>query len=211
MAMLGIGCPGMTVGLIGLGRIGEHLATRISAFGMRLIYTKRTRLAPDRERELRAEWTPELDEVLKCSDFVCIACDYNETTHKLIGQREFGLMKPEAYLINTARGRIVDESALINALESQQISGAALDVYWNEPPYTQDPEVPEALCKLDNVILAPHNGGATWPVRTSKTVSVARGMVQMMRGERPPSLLNPEIYASAEAENASTANRIAEE
>jgi phosphoglycerate dehydrogenase-like enzyme len=126
---------------------------------------------------------------------VCIACDYNPQTRKLIGARELGLMKPTAYLINTARGRIVDEPELIRTLREGKIAGAALDVYWNEPPLTYDPHVPDELRKLDNVILAPHNGGATWEVRGSRNASVARGMVAMMRGERAPGLLNPEIYS----------------
>src|ERR1700676_4351610 len=104
-------------------------------------------------------------------------------------------MKPEAYLINTARGRIVDEPELILALQEKRIAGAALHVYWNEPPVTQDPAGPEELCGLDNVILAPHNGGATWDVRGRKALSVARDMVKMMRGERPAALVNPKIYA----------------
>jgi lactate dehydrogenase-like 2-hydroxyacid dehydrogenase len=195
MALMGIGCPGKTVGLIGMGQLGESMAARIRAFGMHTVYNKRTRLPPKREHEFAIEWTPDLDDLLRRSDFVCLVCDYNPTTHKLIGKRELELMKPEAYLINTARGRIVDEPELIRALQEKRIAGAALDVYWNEPPVTQDPAVPEELCKLDNVILAPHNGGATWDVRGSKATSVAQGMVAMMRGERPAGLLNPEIYA----------------
>src|SRR5580692_3035287 len=197
LALMGIGCPGKTVGLIGMGRLGESMATRIRAFGMHAVYTKRTRLAPKREQELSVEWTPDLDDLIKRSDFVCLVCDYNPSTHKLIGKRELDLMKPEAYLINTARGRIVDEPELIRALREKRIAGAALDVYWNEPPVTPDPAVPEELCKLENVILAPHNGGATWDVRGRKAMSVAQGMVAMMRGERPAALLNPEIYAQA--------------
>jgi lactate dehydrogenase-like 2-hydroxyacid dehydrogenase len=197
MALMGIGCPGKTVGLVGMGRLGEHLAPRVRAFGMHTVYTKRTRLPAKREHELAVEWTPDLDDLIKRSDFVCLVCDYNPSTHKLIGRRELDLMKPEAFLINTARGRIVDEPELILALQEKRIAGAALDVYWNEPPVTQDPEVPEELCRLDNVILAPHNGGATWDVRGRKAASVAQGMVAMMRGERPAALLNPEIFASA--------------
>src|SRR3984957_4429741 len=196
LALMGVGCPGRTVGLIGMGRLGESLATRIRAFGMHAVYTKRTRLPPKREQELSVEWTPDLDDLIKRSDFVCLVCDYNPSTHKLIGKRELDLMKPEAFLINTARGRIVDEPELIRALQEKRIAGAALDVYWNEPPVTQDPAVPDELCKLDNVILAPHNGGATWDVRGRKATSVAHGMVAMMRGERPAALLNPEIYAN---------------
>jgi lactate dehydrogenase-like 2-hydroxyacid dehydrogenase len=196
MALMGVGCPGKTVGLIGLGKLGEQLAPRIRAFGMHTVYTKRTRLPAKREHELGIDWTPALDDLLKRSDFVCLACDYNPSTHKLIGRRELELMKPEAYLINTARGRIVDEPELIRALQEKRIAGAGLDVYWNEPPVSQDPAVPDELCKLDNVILTPHNGGATWEVRGRKAASVAQGMVAMMRGERPPALLNPEIFAS---------------
>jgi glyoxylate reductase len=196
MALMGVGCPGKTVGLVGMGRLGESLAPRIRAFGMHTVYTKRTRLAAKREHELALEWTPDLDDLIKRSDFLCLACDYNPSTHKLIGKRELDLMKPEAYLINTARGRIVDEPELILALQEKRIAGAALDVYWNEPPVTQDPAVPEELCRLDNVILAPHNGGATWDVRGRKAASVAQGMVAMMRGERPAALLNPEIFGS---------------
>jgi lactate dehydrogenase-like 2-hydroxyacid dehydrogenase len=195
LALMGMGCPGKTVGLIGMGKLGEQMAPRIRAFGMQAVYTKRTRLPLKREQELGVEWDPVLDDLIKRSDFLCLACDYNPSTHKLIGKRELDLMKPEAYLINTARGRIVDEPELIRALQEKRIAGAALDVYWNEPPVTQDPSVPEELCRLENVILAPHNGGATWDVRGRKAASVAQGMVAMMRGERPAALLNPEIYA----------------
>jgi len=194
MALMGVGCPGKTVGLVGMGKLGENVASRVRVFGMEAVYTKRNRLPARREQELGLEWTPDLDDLIRRSDFLCLVCDYNPSTHKLIGRRELELMKPEAYLINTARGRIVDEPELIRALQEKRIAGAALDVYWNEPPVTHDPAVPEELCKLDNVILAPHNGGATWDVRGRKAVSVARGMVAMMRGERPAALLNPEIY-----------------
>ena len=103
-------------------------------------------------------------------------------------------MKPTAYLINTARGRIVDEPELIRALQNGTIAGAALDVYWSEPPVTYDPHVPLQLRRLDNVILNPHNGGATWGVRGARAASVARGIVTMLNGGRAPGLLNPEIY-----------------
>ena len=138
------------------------------------------------------------------SDFVCIECDYNPETHKLIGARELGLMKPSAYLINAARGRIVDEPALIRALQDGAIAGAALDVYWNEPPVTYDPHVPVELRKLDNVILNPHNGGATWAVRGARAASVARGIVTMLNGGRAAGLLNPEIYSDRSSGNAPT-------
>jgi lactate dehydrogenase-like 2-hydroxyacid dehydrogenase len=196
MVLMGIGCPGKTVGLIGLGAVGLYMVPRIRAFDMSVVYVKRTRLSAQKEAELGIEWAGSLDDLLRRSDFVCVACDYNPQTHKLIGAREFGLMKRGAYFVNTARGRIVDEPAMIAALEDGTIAGAALDVYWDEPPHTHDPFVPEALRKLDNVILAPHNGGATWEVRGTRTSSVARGILKAIKGERPPGLLNPQIYGS---------------
>lgn len=194
MALMGLGCPGKTVGLIGMGKVAIYMVPRIRAFDMQPIYTKRSRLNAEQEKELGVEWAGTLDDLLKCSDFVCVACDYNESTHKLIGKRELGLMKRDAFLINTARGRIVDEPELIRALQEKRIAGAGLDVFWNEPPESPDPFVPEELRKLDNVVLAPHNGGATWDVRGRKAKSVAKSLVQMMKGERPAALINPEIY-----------------
>jgi lactate dehydrogenase-like 2-hydroxyacid dehydrogenase len=195
MAMLGIGCPGKTVGLIGISKMAEYMIPRIRAFEMRPIYTL-ARLSAEQERAFGLEWVADLDDLIKQSDFVCVTCDHSPSTHMLIGKRQLDLMKPQAYLINTRSGQIVDEPALICALQEKRIAGAALDVYWNQPPVTQDPCVPEELCALDNVILSPHNGGGTWETRSRKALSVAHAMVAMVRGERPPSLRNPEIYAS---------------
>lgn len=195
LALMGVGCPGKTVGLIGFGKVARYMVPRIRAFDMNILYTKRTRLGADEERALGLEWAASLDDLLQRSDFVCVECDYNPQTHKLIGARELGLMKSTAYLINTARGRIVDEPELICALKTGAIAGAALDVYWNEPPVIYDPQVPLELRQLENVILNPHNGGATWEVRGARAASVARGIVTMLKGGRAPGLLNPEIYA----------------
>jgi len=201
VALMGIGCPGKTVGMLGMGKLALHMVPRLRAFDMHVLYNKPTRLATAREQELGIEWAPSLLDLMRRSDFVCIACRYGPSTHKLIGWRELDQMTPEAYLINTGRGRIVDEPELIRALQERRIAGAALDVYWNEPyrnddPDSREPWVPEELCKMENVILAPHNGGATWDVRSRKAVSVAEGMLAVMRGERPKTLLNPEIYAN---------------
>jgi glyoxylate reductase len=141
------------------------------------------------------EWTT-LDDLIQRSDFVCVECDYNPSTHKLIGERELSLMKPTAYLVNTARGRIVDEAAMIKALQDKTIAGAALDVYWHEPPVQRDPFVPRELRELENVILSPHNGGATWESRGTRTASVARSIVALINGEAPGRILNPD-YALA--------------
>jgi phosphoglycerate dehydrogenase-like enzyme len=128
------------------------------------------------------------------SDYVCLEVSYNASTHKLIGAREFGLMKPSAYFINTARGRIVDEDALIEALQKGTIAGAALDVFYHEPPAVWDPDVPQVLRELDNVILAPHNGGATYDSRARQVMPLAEGIRDLIEGRRPRGLLNPEIY-----------------
>ena len=193
MALMGIGCAGKTAGLIGLGSVGLHIARRLAGFDMRLLYTKRTRLSGDQEDALGLQFVS-LDRLLQASDYVCLEVSYNASTHKLIGAREFELMKPTAYFINTARGRIVDEDALIEALRSGKIAGAALDVYYHEPPAVWDPEVPAALRELDNVILAPHNGGATFDSRARQVMPLAEGIRDLIEGRRPAGLLNPEIY-----------------
>ena len=186
MALMGVGCSGKTVGLLGLGRVARHMVPRLRAFDMQVIYTKRTRLAADEEQTLGVSWADDRDAVLRQADFVCVEVDYSAATHAWIGARELALMKPTAYLVNTARGRVVDESALVAALQAGTIAGAALDVYWNEPPVVYQAAVPAALCALENVILAPHNGGATHGVRSQMFTSVANGLVALINGERPP-------------------------
>jgi glyoxylate reductase len=193
MSLMGLGCPGKTVGLIGMGKVARHMVPRIRAFGMDMIYTKRTRLDPAEEKAMGLEWTADLGDLLTRSDYICVLCNYSEETHKLIGRRELDLIGPDSYLINTGRGRIVDEEEMILALQEKRIAGAALDVYWNEPPHTIDPDVPVALTKLDNVILAPHNGGATLDVRIGRTCAVSKALIGAMRGEWPSTVLNPEV------------------
>jgi glyoxylate reductase len=133
IALMGTGCPRKTVGLVGMGKLALHLVPRLRAFEMHVVYNKPTRLTAAREQELGVEWAPSLLDLLRRSDFVCIACRYGPSTHRLIGKRELEAMKPDAYLINTGRGRIVDELELVRALQEKQIAGAALDVSWNEP------------------------------------------------------------------------------
>jgi lactate dehydrogenase-like 2-hydroxyacid dehydrogenase len=189
MALMGPGVTGKTVGMIGLGIVAKKMVPRLLPFKVSIPYTKRTRLAPEHEREMGVTWAADKDEVLKRSDFVCVECDYNPTTHKLIGERELALMKPTAYFINTARGRIVDEPALVRALQSGTIAGAALDVFWHEPPGSPEMAPSEEFFKMDNVILAPHNGGATWDARSELTKATARQIVALIAGERPPGLV----------------------
>lgn len=193
MSFLCHSLPGKVVGMIGLGRIGEEIAKRARAFEMPVVYTKRTRLDEAREAELGVSWVEDKDQILRDSDFVVIMASYNSSSHLMIGAREFALMKPSAFFINTGRGRIVDEEALVEALRSGKIAGAGLDVYWCEPP-VGEPRPHPALVKMDNVILTPHMGSATWESRREMARLVATNMVAMVKGERPPNLYNPEVY-----------------
>jgi glyoxylate reductase len=184
---------GKVVGMIGLGEIGTEITKRVRAFEMEVLYTKRNRLDPERERELGVTWVAERDDLLRAADFVVLMATYNPTTHKMIGAREFELMKPSAFFINTARGRIVDEPALIEALRAGQIAGAGLDVYWNEPPVSEPAPNPE-LFKFNNVVLTPHIGSATHEARNAMALAVVENLKAMIAGERPPGLVNPEVY-----------------
>jgi glyoxylate reductase len=186
---------GKTLGLIGLGSIGNKLVPRARAFDLEVIYTKRTRLSEQQEAELGVSWRESNDDVLRESDFVAILANYNPTSHLMIGEREFNLMKPTAFFINTARGRIVDEPALVRALQQGTIAGAGLDVYWCEPPVGEPAPSPEFYA-MDNVILQPHNGSATYECRRDMAIVAAENAVALMRGERPSNLINPEIWKS---------------
>ena len=190
---------GKVVGMIGLGDIGSEIVKRLRAFEMEVVYTKRNRLSEDEERELGVTWEEDRDRLLERSDFVVVMTTYNKTTHKLIGEREFKLMKRSAFFVNTARGRIVDEPALVAALQSGEIAGAGLDVYWNEPPVSEPAPSPE-LFKLDNVILTPHMGSATHEARTEMALAVVENLKAMVDGERPPGIVNPEVYGEAPAD-----------
>ena len=118
---------------------------------------------------------------------------YNATTHELFGEREFALMKPTAFFVNTARGRIVDEPALVAALRDGTIAGAGLDVYRQEPPVGEPSPSPE-LFAFPNVILTPHIGSATWEARDAMALAVVDNLRAMIAGERPPNVVNPEVY-----------------
>ena len=189
---------GKVVGMIGLGAIGTEIVKRLRAFEMEIVYTKRNRLPAEEEAELGVAWEEDRDELLRRSDFVVLMTTYNESTHKLIGEREFELMKPSAFFVNAARGRIVDEPALVAALRDGQIAGAGLDVYWNEPPISEPAPSPE-LFEFDNVILTPHMGSATHEAREKMAMAVVENLRAMIDGERPPGVVNPEVYGEAPA------------
>jgi glyoxylate reductase len=187
--------PGRTLGMVGLGHVGELVVPRARPFLLDIVYTKRTRLDPQKERALGVKWLPSVDEIMRASDFVSVHADYNETSHMLVGRPQLELMKPTAFLINTARGRVIDEEALIELLRERRIAGAALDVYWGEPPAVPFPDPNPALFGLDNVILAPHMGGQTEAALIDLARNPAENMVALIRGERPPDLLNPEVFS----------------
>lgn len=194
MALMGVGCPGMTVGMVGLGNMGEFMVPVFRALGMKVVYNKRSRLPPDREKTLGVQWTGDMDDVFRQADFLVVACALTPETIDLINTRHFELMKPTAFFINTARGRIVVEADLIDALKQGKIAGAGLEAYATEPPERWEVEVPEELCKMENVILTPHNGGATWNTRGFMLNTVAQSIVALIKGVRPPTLMNPEVF-----------------
>jgi glyoxylate reductase len=178
------------LGILGFGRIGQAVARRALGFDMRVLaHDPFAREAIEADEQ--AEWA-EFDDLLSESDFVTVHTLLSEDTRHLIGDRELGLMKSSAYLINAARGPIVDEQALVRALRKKQIAGAGLDVYENEPAMA------EGLAELENAVLLPHLGSATRGTRDLMATKAASNVLAMLRGERAPNCLNAEIYDGAE-------------
>ena len=161
---------GKTLGIIGMGEISCELARRASVLGMRSIYYKRSPLSPELEAAFDASYAA-LDDVLGQSDYVCVAVPHTPETEGMIGAQQLALMKPSAYLVNIARGGIIDEGALIDALAENRIAGAGLDVFTFEPLPAESP-----LTALDNVILCPHIGGGTG---TNRTIELRAGLEKM--------------------------------
>lgn len=186
---VGVDVHGRTLGIVGLGRIGEAVARRARGFGMRILYTKRRRLEPAAESALGASHAS-LETLLRESDFVSVNVALSPETVHLIGARELGLMRRSAFLINTARGPIVDEKALVDALRSGTIAGAALDVF------EQEPRVEPGLLGLANVVLTPHLGSAAAGTRARIADIVVDNVVAAIEGRRPPNVYNPEAYGS---------------
>ena len=190
--LLGMGLQDKTLGVVGMGAIGQALARRAKAFGMRIVYSDARQASAEVERELGARRV-ELDELLRRADVVSIHAPLMEETRHLINADTLAQMKDTGYLVNSARGPIVDEAALVEALRSGQIAGAALDVFENEP------EVHPGLLELDNVVLVPHLGSATIETRTAMGVLAAENAVAVLKGERPPTPVNPEVLETAGA------------
>ena len=182
---LGQDVHGATLGIVGFGRIGQAIAKRARGFDMKILYHTRNRVAADVERKLGSSYV-NLNELLTQSDVVMLILPYTSETHHYIGAAQLAMMKPSAVLINMARGGIVDDAALIDALRKRTIWAAGLDVYENEPRL--DP----GFVELENAVLSPHIASASEPTRRAMAMTAARNLVAALSGEVPPNLLNPE-------------------
>ncbi len=183
LGLRGCELSGKTHGIIGYGDIGKHIADiSINGFKMNVLINSRTQ----RELPVGATWVNSIDEVFERSDYVSIAVPILPSTEKLVGEKQFRLMKPGAYFINISRGKVVDEAALIKALQEKWIRGAALDVFETEPPAADNP-----LFKLDNVVLTPHAGAITDESTYRMAMEQVTGVVSVLQGKTPPNLYNP--------------------
>jgi lactate dehydrogenase-like 2-hydroxyacid dehydrogenase len=186
MLMLGQDITGKTLGVVGTGRIGTSFALKSKGFNMKVIYFDEIRNVL-LEKELKAEKV-DFETILKQSDFISIHVPLLPETHHLIGEKQLKTMKKTAVLINTSRGQIIDEKALVKALKKEWIFGAGLDVYEKEP------EVSKELISLDNVVLQPHSASATTDSRTGMAVMTANNLIAGLKGDIPPNCVNPEIF-----------------
>ena len=178
--MLGHRITGKRLGIIGMGRIGRAVATRARSFGLTVHYHNRHRLPAEVEAELEATWWDSLDAMLARVDIITINCPHTPETHHMVGAAQFALMQRQAYIINAARGEIVDENALCEALAAGKIAGAGLDVFENEPAV--DPR----LLDLPGVVLVPHMGSATFEGRQAMGEKVIANIRVWADGHRPP-------------------------
>jgi glyoxylate reductase len=187
--LVGTDVWGKTLGIVGFGRIGRAVARRASGFQMKLIYTDAVRPAEEVEKELKVEFR-EMNALLAESDFISVHVPLLPETRGLFDLPKFYRMKPTAFLINTSRGPVVDEAALVAALEGGKIAGAGLDVYENEP------FIHPGL-KRANVVLAPHIASASLETRTKMACIAAENVVALFTGKRPPNVLNPEVLKAS--------------
>jgi lactate dehydrogenase-like 2-hydroxyacid dehydrogenase len=186
LLLLGMDLTKKTLAIIGAGRIGTAVGLKSRGFEMNVLYVDRTE-NNILEKKLGAKKVT-LDEAIKKADVVSLHLPLIKDTRHMIGEKELQMMKETAILVNTSRGPVVDEQALIKALQKKWIFGAGLDVYENEP------NVPLSLKKLDNVVLLPHVGSATFSTRSKMAVMAAENMIAGLKGNKPPNCVNPEIY-----------------
>lgn len=182
---LGIDVHHATLGIVGMGRIGQAIAKRASGFDMQVLYHNRKPVAKEIQDRLNARYVS-MQDLLAQSDFIILQVPYTAETHHLIGVAELQSMKPTAILINSTRGGVVDDAALIAALKAGTIRGAGLDVFENEP------KLNPGFLDLNNVVLAPHVGSSTEATRRAMAMTAAKNLVAALSGEVPPNLVNPE-------------------
>ena len=186
MFLLGTDVYGKTLGIVGMGRIGKAMAKRAQGFDMKVIYYNRSGAIPDNEeQQLGATYYP-LEDLLQEADFVSLHVPLTDCTRHMIGKKELEAMKESAYIINTARGSVIDEQALIAALKEKKIAGAGLDVFENEP------HVPKELIAMENIVIAPHVGSATFETRDRMGTMAAHNIIAALNGEEIPNLINKE-------------------
>lgn len=186
MLMLGQDVSNKTLGVVGTGRIGTAFALKSKGFNMKVLYfdEKRNKIL---ENELGAKKV-DLTTLLKQSDYISLHVPLIDATHHMIGEKELGIMKKNAILINTSRGPVIDEKALIKALKEKWIFGAGLDVYEYEP------KIPKEFLKLDNIVIQPHSASATVETRTKMAIMAAENMIAGLKGKIPPNCINPEVF-----------------
>lgn len=183
---LGLGIYGKTLGIIGMGRIGKAIARRAIASGMEIVYHNRHRLPESEEAKYNARYLS-MEELLQTSDFISLSTPLTDETQHLIDKPQFDLMKPNAILINTARGAVINEHALVEALQTGKIWGAGLDVYEFEPQITTE------LLTMDNVVLAPHNGTATIDARNDISRDACKNIIRFFEGRKDISIVNEKV------------------
>ncbi len=185
-AFLGTSVGDKTLAIIGMGRVGMAVARRANAFGMNIVYHNRTPVHPEIERNLNASYIESLDDMLPMADVLSIHCPNTPETHHLINADRLALLKPSAFLINTARGQVIDEAALIKQLENDQLAGAGLDVF------EKGSEVNPKLCDRDNVMMLPHMASATNEARIDMGEKVILNIKTFELGHRPPDQIIPQ-------------------
>jgi glyoxylate/hydroxypyruvate/2-ketogluconate reductase len=183
---LGVDVHHAALGIVGMGRIGQAIAKRAMGFDMKVLYHNRTRVAPEIEQRLQACHVS-LEELLQQSDFVVLQVPYSPQTHHLIGAAELAKMKPTAILINSTRGGVVDDAALIAALHAGTLRAAGLDVFENEP------KLNPGFLQLKNVVLVPHIGSSTEATRRAMAMTAAKNLVAALSGQAPANLVNPAV------------------
>ena len=188
MLFLGHDIHHKTLGIVGMGRIGQAVARRAHGFEMKILYTDELRLPPEKERELKATFVS-LEQLLKESDFVSLHVPLMASTKHLIGKKQLELMKKTAVLVNTSRGPVVDEKALVEALKNKTIFAAGLDVYEDEP------KLAPGLAELDHVTIPPHIASASIDTRSKMATMAASNIIAFFKGEKPPNIVNPEVLS----------------